>query len=265
MTDMEAVFRRFYVENLWQAESVSGPGSTPWPTAVIRQRLPALFRELEVTTLLDAPCGDFNWLSTCELPPSYIGCDVVRELIDDVRRRHGRPGRRFEHLDLTRDPLPAADLILCRDCLGHLPFAAIAEALANFRASGARYLLATTFPRWANNSDIVSSGDWRPLNLECPQFGLGRPLRVIAEVNVEDPRFPDKSLGLWALDGRPDRVIAVPAAPFAAPEPPSIVAPEPTPIAVPVAAPGPAASIAAPAVVGRREVWVAGFPSPYGG
>ena len=253
MTNMEAVFRRFYVENLWQAESVSGPGSTPWPTAVIRQRLPALFRELEVTTLLDAPCGDFNWLSTCELPPSYIGCDVVRELIDDVRRRHGQPGRRFEHLDVTRDPLPAADLILCRDCLGHLPFTAIGEALANFRASGARYLLATTFPRWANNSDIGSSGDWRPLNLERPPFGLGRPLRVIAEVNVEDPRFPDKSLGLWALDGRPDRAIAVPAAPIDEPEPTPIAAPEPAP------------PIAAPAVAGRREVWVAGFPSPYGG
>src|SRR4029079_1649688 len=147
MSEMEAVFWRFYLENVWGAASVSGPGSTAWPTTVIRERLPALLRELEVTTLLDAPCGDFNWLSSCELPPHYIRCDIVGELVDDLRRLHGRADRRFERLDLTCDPLPAADLILCRDCLGHLPFADIAAALANFRASGARYLLATTFPR----------------------------------------------------------------------------------------------------------------------
>jgi hypothetical protein len=195
VSELEAVFRRFYLENRWQAASVSGPGSTPWPTAVIRERLPALFRELGVVTLLDAPCGDFNWLSTTELPPAYVGCDVVPELIDDLRRGH--PGRRFERLDITRDPLPAADLILCRDCLVHLPLAAIAAALANFRASGARYLLATTFPRWSANADIGGPGDWRPLNLELPPFDLGPAARLIAEVNVEDPRFLDKSLGLW--------------------------------------------------------------------
>src|SRR4051812_36743826 len=122
MSEMESVFRRFYLENAWGAESASGPGSTAWPTLHIRQRLPELLRELEVATLLDAPCGDFGWLSTCELPERYIGCDVVGALIDDLRQRHGRADRRFERLDLTVDPLPSADLILCRDCLGHLPY-----------------------------------------------------------------------------------------------------------------------------------------------
>ena len=231
MSEMEAVFRRFYLENAWGAASVSGPGSTAWPTAVIRERLPALLRELEVTTLLDAPCGDFNWLSTCELP-RYIGCDIVGDLVDDLRRRHGRDGRRFERLDLTRDPLPPADLILCRDCFGHLPFADIAAALANFRASGARYLLATTFPRWRDNRDIASPGDWRPLNLALPPFDLGPPARLIAEINVEDPRFDDKSLGLWEL-----------CPPVATTAPASMPAGLPT----------------------RRSIWVAGFPSAYGG
>jgi hypothetical protein len=227
MSEMEAVFRRFYRENLWGAESVSGPGSTAWPTAVIRQRLPELLRELGVATLLDAPCGDFNWLSTCELPARYIGCDIVGELIDDVRRRHGSADRRFERLDITRDPLPAADLILCRDFLGHLPFSDIAATLTNFRASGARYLLATTFPRWRYNADIGACGDWRPLNLELPPFDLPPPLRLIAEVNVEDPRHTDKSLGLWQL--------------------------------------APAARPMASRPRSRRSIWVAGFPSDYGG
>jgi hypothetical protein len=229
MSEMEGVFRRFYRENLWGAESVSGPGSTAWPTAHIRQRLPELLRELGVSTLLDAPCGDFNWLSTCELPARYFGCDIVGELIDELRQRHGRADRSFERLDLTCDPLPRADLILCRDCLGHLPFADIAAAIANFRASGARYLLATTFPCWRQNADITARGDWRPLNLELPPFELPAPLRLIAEVNVEDPRFADKSLGLWEL------------------------------------APASATQPTAPRAHGRRSIWVAGFPSDYGG
>ncbi|HVV82004.1 MAG TPA: hypothetical protein VHE35_02950 [Kofleriaceae bacterium] len=247
MSEMEAVFRRFYVENVWGAASVSGPGSTAWPTAIIRERVPALLRELEVGTLLDAPCGDFGWLSTCELPARYVGCDVVGELIDDLRRRHGRADRRFERLDLTRDPLPAADLILCRDCLGHLPFADAAAAIANFRASGARWLLATTFPRWRDNRDIAARGDWRPVNLALPPFGLGAPARLVAEVNVEDPRFADKSLGLWEL------------------RPPTATVPVSRPAPAPALTPAPSPAPTAAASPARRAIWVAGFPSAYGG
>jgi glycosyltransferase involved in cell wall biosynthesis len=249
MSEMEAVFGRFFRENLWGAASVSGPGSTAWPTAIIREAVPALLRELAVETLLDAPCGDFNWLSTCALPARYIGCDVVGELVDELRRRHGGPGRRFERLDLTRDPLPAADLVLCRDCLGHLPFADARAAIANFRASGARYLLATTFPHWSHNRDIAARGDWRPLNLEHAPFALGPPLRLVAEVNVEDPRFADKSLGLWELN--PPAAAATTTAP-----------------ADSVPAVAPIAAVPAPTAAGtraRRSIWVAGFPSEYGG
>jgi hypothetical protein len=40
----------------------------------------------------------------------------------------------------------------------------------------------------------------RPLNLERAPFSLGPPLRLISEKeSVEDPRYSDKSLGLWTL------------------------------------------------------------------
>ena len=35
--------------------------------------------------------------------------------------------------DITRDPLPRADAILCRDCLVHLSFANIAAAVDQFQ------------------------------------------------------------------------------------------------------------------------------------
>ena len=37
------------------------------------------------------------------------------------------------------------DAILCRDCFVHLSFANVSRALAQFRASGSRFLIVTTF------------------------------------------------------------------------------------------------------------------------
>jgi len=100
---------------------------------------------------------------------------------------------------VTRDPLPRADLILCRDCLVHLKTGQVQAALRNFRRSGATYLLATTFTGDHPNVEAPLGG-WRPLNLEQAPFDLGPPLRLISEKeSVEDARYLDKSLGLWTL------------------------------------------------------------------
>jgi SAM-dependent methyltransferase len=170
-------------------------------TALIRADLQALLRELQVRSLLDAGCGDFNWMKEAELPGCrYIGVDVVRALIARNRVRHGAAGREFRTADIARDRLPAVDLILCRDCLVHLSLDDALRALANFRRSRSHYLLATTFVERAENPDIAT-GAWRPLNLERPPFGLPAPLRTIDErVPVEHGPHPDKRLALWRLD-----------------------------------------------------------------
>lgn len=107
-------------------------------------------------------------------------------------------------LDLTTSPLPAADLLLCRDALVHLSFADIGRALANLRRAAIPWLLTTTFPEEPSNEDIVT-GDWRPLNLERAPFHFPPPARLLNEGCTEgDGRFADKSLGLWRVaDLRP--------------------------------------------------------------
>ena len=71
--------------------------------------LPALVKELGVRSLLDAPCGDFNWMRHVDLDGvEYTGGDVVPELVARNRELYGAAGRRFVTLDLTRDPLPPA-------------------------------------------------------------------------------------------------------------------------------------------------------------
>lgn len=162
--------------------------------------MPALLRELGVDSILDAPCGDFNWMRTVNLGTAgYIGVDVVPELVARNEKLYGSPSRTFIQCDITRDSLPRVDIILCRDCLVHLPDTEINRAIRNFKRSGSTYLLTTTYPsQGATRSSII--GLWRPLNLELPPFSLAPPLRMLAEGFTSAEELPDKSLGLWRLE-----------------------------------------------------------------
>jgi hypothetical protein len=205
--DLAARFERIERTNLWGAPtSVSGLGSEDPATAAIRDALPALLQRLGVRSLLDAPCGDAGWIGRMALEIDYTGIDIVPSLIaaNGERAARGELSGRFRVADVTRDALPQADMILCRDCLVHLCFDNIARAVANFRASGARFLLVTTFPEWDGNRDC-DDGDWRALNMEKAPFDWPAPRALINERCEEGGGgWHDKSLGLWQLDELPE-------------------------------------------------------------
>ena len=184
-------------------DSLSGSGSSLDQAAALRQRLPELPRALGVATLLDAGCGDHRWLGRTELPVElYIGVDIVPDLIAR-NAALALPGRTFRLADFTRDDLPAADLVFTRDTLVHYDFATALRALANLRRSGARWMVATTFPDRQANRDCALGG-WRPLNLTLPPFGFPPPLRLIHEGCTENGgAYADKSLGLWRMEDLP--------------------------------------------------------------
>jgi hypothetical protein len=200
-------FERIFRTNLWGAEdSRSGLGSELDATAGLRAALPAFLARHQVASLLDVPCGDFNWLSTLGLQIPYIGADIVEAIVESNQKRFGGPGtgRQFLRLDLTRDPLPRADVVLCRDCLVHLSFENVFRALANVRRSGARYLLTTTFLEHRDNADI-EDGDWRILSLQEAPFRLPPPVDVLIEGCLEgDGAYADKALALWEATSLPD-------------------------------------------------------------
>jgi hypothetical protein len=129
----------------------------------------------------------------------YLGADLLPEIVAQASATNPHPERAFRQLDLLSDPIPPADLLLCRDCLVHLSFVDIERALDNIRRSGVAYLLTTTFPAEPANADIVT-GDWRPLNLERAPFVFPPPLELLVEGCTEqDGLFADKSLGLWRV------------------------------------------------------------------
>ncbi|QPF94348.1 class I SAM-dependent methyltransferase [Bradyrhizobium commune] len=204
--DLAARFERIERTNLWgAASSVSGLGSEDRATAAIRGTLLPLLQRLAAHSLLDAPCGDAGWIGRLTGNIGYTGVDIVPSLIaaNVERVARGELSGRFLVADITRDALPRADVILCRDCLVHLSFQNIARAIARFRASGAQFLLVTTFPEWEDNRDC-DDGDWRALNMTRAPFNWPSPRELIDERCEEgDGGWRDKSLGLWRLDELP--------------------------------------------------------------
>jgi SAM-dependent methyltransferase len=196
------VFTLIHDRNYWNsAESVSGTGSEVGQAAALIEELPALFKSFGITSMLDIPCGDFNWMKEVDLSGvRYIGGDIVEALVEANKERFKqRPELEFRVVDLIADPLPTCDLVMVRYCLVHLSFADIERALGNIRASGAKYLLATTFTEHPTNTDIVT-GDWRPLNLQRAPLNLPAPVQVIDERCLEaNGRYCDKVMALWDL------------------------------------------------------------------
>lgn len=193
---MKELFTDIYKNNEWKDdESVSGHGSTLDATEGIRRELPKLFDKFHVKTLLDVPCGDFHWFK--EMPSNlelYIGADIVPEIIASNIDQYDHKRREFIVLDITHDELPKADMILVRDLFGHFSDADLNAAIKNVKASGTKYLLATTFPS-SFNTVSIKTGQWRGLNLDY-YCGLPPAIKIINEGNR---MFKDKCLGLWQL------------------------------------------------------------------
>ena len=173
------IFTEIYQKNSWGGKSKSGQGSDLNQTETIRKELPNLFRELKVSTILDIPCGDFFWMKEINFDfLSYTGADIVEELVISNTKKYSKKNRNFIKLDITKNLLPKVDLILCRDLLFHLSFDDIMRAIQNIKKSGSSYLLCTSNINVKKNSNITT-GLWRPLNLQLSPIFLPKPLRVI--------------------------------------------------------------------------------------
>ena len=164
-----------------------------------------LLERLDARVLLDAPCGDMNWVGeVADSVDEYIGVDIVRELIRKKRcsaqpLEAPLPSRR-----LDQGPTSQGRCILCRDALVHFADDDVWSALRNLKRSGSRFLLTTTFIDRAKNTPIPT-GSWRPLNLQRAPFCFEAPLSLIDEHCLHtNGIYRDKRLALWDLASVPD-------------------------------------------------------------
>jgi 2-polyprenyl-3-methyl-5-hydroxy-6-metoxy-1,4-benzoquinol methylase len=179
----------------------SGIGSSLKQTERIREQLPQLLIEYRIHTIVDAPCGDFTWMSKVNLDDfDYYGFDIVKNVIEQNQQQYAKKNINFDELDIVKQIPPTVDLILCRDCLVHLSNQDALKVLSNFKKSASKYLLTTTFINRDKNIDLVSGRGWRPINLQKQPYNLPHPLLLIDEECTEaDGLYSDKVLGLWRI------------------------------------------------------------------
>jgi SAM-dependent methyltransferase len=189
-------FAQIYRQRLWGSpESASGEGSTLEATGPTRVALARLIESHAIRSILDAPCGDFNWMSQVPFAGDYTGVDIVPELIAANAARFGAARRRFAVGDIVAEPLPEADLVLCRECLNHLPLADACAALERLAEAARKLLVVTHYPQVRFNPDQPASFRFRRLNLELAPFGLRPPDAVIDESHFS----PGKVLAVWDM------------------------------------------------------------------
>ena len=197
------VFQQIYEQQDWgKGQTVSGAGSTLEQTNKIASGIELFIQQENITSLLDLPCGDFNWMQVVNLNgTSYIGGDIVPELISENNKLYANNSVSFQQLDLLKDNLPPSDLILNRDCFVHFSYEDIFQALKNIEKSGAKYFMSTSFPELTLNYNIVT-GDWRPLNLELAPFNFPKPKFSIQEFWEPgfEKEYKGKMLGIWLIE-----------------------------------------------------------------
>ena len=231
----EQQFRRYYkhldrlggetLEHFQLANrSDSGEGSTAGNTVGVRDALPVLLALLGVETIVDVPCGDFNYMKDVVMSnatPSgirYVGLDLVAPLIKRLQMSFGSAPRagqgaqqadsRAPHIsfmtfDLSIGLLWPADLVIIRDLLFHFDERRVLDILDRVDASGSRYLLATTYAHNTNarfSAKFVPGRGFKsfaPWNLQGPPFHLGEPLLSIG--NDGNPHRVVRVMALWRL------------------------------------------------------------------
>lgn len=198
----EKIFTDIFNNNDWHnVESLSGQGSALDHTRVIIEKLPSLFLKHNVKSVLDAPCGDFNWMKHVDKSLiQYIGGDIVQDLVDLNNKVYGNDQISFIKLNIISDPLPKVDLILVRDCLVHFNDENIHLFFKNLIASEIKLLLTTNFPITKHNYDITM-GNFRFINLSRKPYNLPKEKDILWEESNETyGQCPDKSLFLWDVN-----------------------------------------------------------------
>lgn len=191
-------------------ESRSGAGSTIEATESLRKEIIKLIKEKNIKTVVDIPCGDFNWMKEIVFRfDSYIGGDIVSKCIKENNSRYGNSRIKFIEHDILKDPIPDGDLLLVRDLIGHYPLSDGKKIINNILKSNCKYLLTTT---WYNIYDSeyhlkhineeIPTGRWFPVNLMSEPFNLPYPDFIIEEENkVENyDKGNRKILGFWEIE-----------------------------------------------------------------
>ena len=200
--DLKKKFTLIFKFNYWSStDSKSGTGSTIESTVNIRKNLDFVIKKFNIQKILDVPCGDFFWMRDFLKDQNviYQGGDVVEELVLELKKNYENDNKKFFNIDITKDRLPSADLLLCRDCFIHFSNEDIIKTLINFSESNINYFLVThTINDTLKKNEDIYTGEYRFIDLFSEPFNLDQKTLTSFQDDPMKRQINDqKQMSLW--------------------------------------------------------------------
>lgn len=173
-----------------------GNGSTIEVTIGVREFIEKCISKYNIKSISDAACGDYLWMKLVNKQgASYHGYDINEVMIEEIKQKYKEVD--FSYFDVVHETLPKTDLIICRDCLFHLTTEDGVNTIKNFKESGSKYLMSTTFDYVDKNFDLQNAHERygvRRINIKISPYNLGESIEKIYE-----PVF-DRYFCLWKIN-----------------------------------------------------------------
>jgi SAM-dependent methyltransferase len=152
----------------------SGTGSMPDNAKPYLDFLKMFVRENSIKSVVDVGCGDWQLSRFVDWQGiDYLGIDVVAALIDHHDRHFRAPNIQFLEADGTQIELPAADLLICKDVLQHLPLKDIHRFLKQLPKYKYALIVNDVDPSTCSSENgEIAPGEYRTLDLTAAPFYL---------------------------------------------------------------------------------------------
>lgn len=173
----EKVFTEIYDNGSWKNEEsqvASGQGSTVENTKIYRFFLQEFLKENDIHSVVDIGCGDWefsrhiNWTGI-----QYTGIDIVKNVIAQNQVRFPAANIRFIHGDGVNMDLPAADLLIIKDVLTHLPNDMIPKVFSQFKKFKHCLITHNVDLQTLTSPNVdIPVGEFREMDLTKPPFNI---------------------------------------------------------------------------------------------
>ena len=187
------IFKYIYNSGYWidyntnSRQSRSGKGSNIEKSLYLQNSLKIFFKRNKIRKIIDIGCGDFNWMNNLLKDieyDSYLGVDIVDDLIEQNSQKYGNQKVKFISKDIVSDDLgfiKKSDFILIRHVFIHLDNSSIIKIINKIKNLDFKYLGITSDPKISKNVDLKTEGRFREINLIIEPFNLNKNYEVINE------------------------------------------------------------------------------------
>jgi SAM-dependent methyltransferase len=176
----EQAFTDIYQGATWGTNDAgagnSGTGSTAQSTVEYRALLQTFLADKGIRSVVDAGCGDWEFSQLIDWKGvDYKGYDIVASVVEQDRKKFGKPGIQFFVGNIVEDNLPAADLLISKHVLQHLPNKDVTTFIKK-QIPKYKYALLTSGvdsrTKSADHSIDIEAGGYRPLDITKPPFDV---------------------------------------------------------------------------------------------